>query len=370
MKLFRTYQYLAVFCFTMTLFTTSVHAEIIRTLKLGSEGGDVKELQVFLNSNPETALAFSGVGSIGQETGYFGVLTKQAVEKFQQKYAPEVLFPAGVYSPTGIVGPYTSKKVNSLLTISEPQSTPVAKVSSLDASVLPKSAQTVVPMVTGAATTQKSNSTLSLWQKVFGVDVSGIQSLKNAVQIYRVSVYQAKHGDNVSISGDGFTQKTNTVYFGPNYHIDSLQSVDGKTLSFIVPSSVPNGSYNLWVQNENGSTLKPSGSSYFVLTDSPSPAPEITEISPNIVSLEENSTVVITGKGFARTGNTLYGSLGVAQNISSDGTSITVPLSAFSGYGNLLKNKTHFTQGELPVFIVVRNNFGVSIGNVSFAIQF
>ena len=44
---------------------------------------DVKRLQQFLNKNPNTRVAVSGPGSLGEETDWFGVLTEAALEKFQ-----------------------------------------------------------------------------------------------------------------------------------------------------------------------------------------------------------------------------------------------------------------------------------------------
>ncbi len=82
-------------------------AEISRTLRLGSRGIDVRELQVFLNKDKDTQIAASGIGSPNNETSYFGRLTEMAVRRLQIKYAIEVLTPAGLSSPTGIVGPLT-----------------------------------------------------------------------------------------------------------------------------------------------------------------------------------------------------------------------------------------------------------------------
>ncbi len=54
-----------------------------RSLTVGSTGTDVMELQKVLNSNPATAVAATGVGSAGNESSFFGGLTKAAVAKFQ-----------------------------------------------------------------------------------------------------------------------------------------------------------------------------------------------------------------------------------------------------------------------------------------------
>ena len=62
----------------------------------------------------DTAIALSGDGSLGMETKMFGARTKTAVIKFQEKYAADILIPNGLAKGTGIVGPTTRKKLNSL----------------------------------------------------------------------------------------------------------------------------------------------------------------------------------------------------------------------------------------------------------------
>jgi peptidoglycan hydrolase-like protein with peptidoglycan-binding domain len=51
----------------------------------------------------------------GLITGYFGAMTKVAVIRFQEKYAAEILTPNGLFAGSGIVGPATRNKMNSLL---------------------------------------------------------------------------------------------------------------------------------------------------------------------------------------------------------------------------------------------------------------
>ena len=82
-----------------------------RDLRLGDNGSDVRFLQMVLNSDSETAVAKSGVGSFGSETDFFGLRTKQAVIKFQEKYRGEVLSPAGLFRGTGFVGSRTRAKL-------------------------------------------------------------------------------------------------------------------------------------------------------------------------------------------------------------------------------------------------------------------
>lgn len=70
----------------------------IRDLELGMTGEDVRMLQKLLNNNG-FALASSGVGSLGQETDFFGALTQAALARYQSSN--------GVSPSVGYFGPLT-----------------------------------------------------------------------------------------------------------------------------------------------------------------------------------------------------------------------------------------------------------------------
>ena len=81
-----------------------------RNLSIGSTGDDVRQLQRFLNGNPQTQVAVSGAGSPGNESSYYGPATARAVSKFQELYAAQILTPLGLTKGTG--GFYTSTRTH------------------------------------------------------------------------------------------------------------------------------------------------------------------------------------------------------------------------------------------------------------------
>lgn len=82
-----------------------------KNLSYRMTNSDVKELQKYLNTHG-FIIAQSGVGSIGKETNYFGLLTKTALVKFQESHATEILVPSGLKKGTGYFGPSTRAFVN------------------------------------------------------------------------------------------------------------------------------------------------------------------------------------------------------------------------------------------------------------------
>ncbi len=77
------------------------------TLRLGSQGQNVEELQKCLARDSE-------IYPEGKITGHFGSQTEQAVIKFQEKYYEEILKPWGFKSGTGIVAQTTRAKLNEI----------------------------------------------------------------------------------------------------------------------------------------------------------------------------------------------------------------------------------------------------------------
>lgn len=75
-------------------------------LNVGMRNEEVKQMQLLLISE--------GLLPTDCATGFFGGLTLAAVKAFQERYASEVLLPAGLTAPSGFWGNYTIKKANQL----------------------------------------------------------------------------------------------------------------------------------------------------------------------------------------------------------------------------------------------------------------
>ncbi len=80
-------------------------------LSMGMRGPEVMALQ--------QALIANGLSVPAGATGFFGGQTKSAVIIFQQKYASEILTPNGFRFGTGVVGPATRAKLNTLFICSQ-----------------------------------------------------------------------------------------------------------------------------------------------------------------------------------------------------------------------------------------------------------
>jgi peptidoglycan hydrolase-like protein with peptidoglycan-binding domain len=167
--------FIGLFASLVLVFSSLASAALYRTLRQGSTGADVKELQVLLNKDPETRIAVSGAGSPGRETSSFGALTRQAVVKFQSKYADEVLYSVGLSFPTGVVGPQTRNKLNQLfgsnpsnVPSTPTQNIPAPYISSISPDTVTTSPQMLTISGTGFSSMGNSIVVISDSDKVVG----------------------------------------------------------------------------------------------------------------------------------------------------------------------------------------------------------
>lgn len=156
-----------------------------KDLSVGQTDSQIKLLQRVLNNNG-IIVSESGAGSPGSETDYFGPRTKDAVVRFQQKYAVDILAPQGLVTATGMVDLHTRKVLNRLLG---------NKAEFSDA---------------GVAT--------------------------DAPTIISISPKTGKNGSTVTIVGKNFDQIDNQIQ--TSFGVYRSGSTDGKTLSFPLYSEV------------------------------------------------------------------------------------------------------------------------------------
>lgn len=191
------------FIVSLSLTNVSLGADLItKNLFQGIKDSEVIILQKFLNSYPDTVVSSDGSGSLGNETDYFGIKTKEAVIKFQNKYASEVLAPAGLITGTGYVGSFTRQKINSIL------STAVSNPS------VTKTTVTTIPLSINISTTTSATTTLTTTPKITKISPSILND-----------------GDELTIYGSGFTDK-NTVYLSieqPNKY-QNIKSTNNGTV--------------------------------------------------------------------------------------------------------------------------------------------
>jgi len=82
------------------------HYTFNNDLSYGMQNEEVKKLQ--------ECLRYDGEFEYPTCTGFFGGYTLKAVKLFQEKYRKDILEPAGLSEPSGVVSTYTRAKLNSL----------------------------------------------------------------------------------------------------------------------------------------------------------------------------------------------------------------------------------------------------------------
>jgi peptidoglycan hydrolase-like protein with peptidoglycan-binding domain len=186
-----------------------------RDLSFGMSGYDVQELQRILNRDAATYVANSGVGSPGRESTYFGPATRNAVIRFQNKYATSLLTPRGLSYGDGKMESYMRGFLNSLLT----QAASIASGNTVAGSY------TITSQISGSTNTSASA-------------VGTISTINPST--LRAGEKMTVSGSNLS-SVKGFALKgDNTTYF-----VWDFSSSSNTLIEFFLPSNLPAGSYKL-----------------------------------------------------------------------------------------------------------------------------
>lgn len=317
-------------------------AVLSRNVHIGMSGSDVKLLQEVLNRDKETRLADTGPGSLGNETQYFGQVTKAAVVRFQEIYKNEVLTPVGLTSGSGFVGTFTRAKMLALCKSPQASGTPVLPV-------VPVAPPVVTP-TTPATTPLAEVTTASLARPAL---------FKSDVPVLMFpSTYSAPRGTTVGISGVGLASSGNIVHLD-NYAIASTTIEKNGSLSFVIPVDAPLGEHELWVSSSKGNTNK----TFFIVTEPKVAPPVVTGFTPTEGFY--GTIVTVTGTGFLLEGNEVRISYGVIKDIPSiDGKTLqfTVAPTTVQGLG-VGEDRPEFDIKD-PQGFFVANSSGLSKGSV------
>lgn len=254
---------------------TASAAVFNRPLRLGDNGADVIALQRLLNKNTQTQIAVSGIGSPGQESSYFGLKTKQAVARFQELHAADILTPSGLVSGTGLVGSRTRAKLNALS------------------------------------------------------DSSAADSGKPPIIVFSLSPSSAVPGAAVIVRGTDFGSEPLTVSFGKQVLPAKVHSDASSAVSFSIPPETPSGLYSVIVRSSTGSisnTLKVRVVGGGPAAAGPSNGPHIAQLSPSRGGYGTVLTIIGSGFSLLPT-NTVQVAATVFNSVASpDGRTLTVML--------------------------------------------
>jgi|GEM_PF-3094870 len=258
--------------------TVSAKCLFSRNLFWGIRGEDVLCLQRYLNK-AGFLIATAGPGSPGNETLYFGGLTKKALARWQSGN--------GVSPARGYFGPISKAKY---------------------------------AVLTGAG-----GSAVSINKPQFQKPV--IEKITPAV---------GPVGTNIIIQGTGFSETGNTINFAGRKNIlTNVPAANNGTKIFI---TVPNnlcgrgndcvsgalnpGRYDFSVLNDNGTASNPIS---FRVTGQVNPVPIIFSVVPPQGS--SGDIITVHGSGFTPTGNDVSFGFDLIKNISSaDGKTLVVTL--------------------------------------------
>ncbi len=334
----------------------------LRDLREGDTGADVLELQRFLNTDAATKIT-GPTALAGSETGYFGQATKNAVIRFQNKYADEVLRPAGLIQGTGFVGLWSRLKLNQMILKSSVAVMPpphAAETPAQDAGIRPTSSVATLPFPATASSSMNFSLPASFDAKAFG-GFSQMFSQQNSTELalFYSSKYSGPAGSSLSLVGSGFMLMGNIVNFG-DYKISNLASKNQNDLSFDIPADAPAGLHSISVVAQG----KTSNAIAFMVTIPGRQVPVVEKVEPTQAKLGE--TVTITGRNFSPHGNMIISALTRIEHVpSTDGKTLTftIPVPEYLKANTVFSKQIKAGKKESPLWplrVYVINEYGIS----------
>jgi hypothetical protein len=295
-----------------------------KDLFFGQENDDIYWLQVILNRDSRTQIALVGAGSPGQESRYYGALTRDAVARFDRVYL-------GTLAPDGV-------KVSGLLR------------------------EKLQELIRNTTSTPQIGQSLPILPEPNSA-VSNTETLR----VYAAMPYQATLGETITIHGTGFESK-NKVIIG-KFTIDDAPSFDGQTI-VLASTTLSSGDYTVIVENTKGSSVVSGQDIHLLVSKNPKDIPHIESYYPTLVGAKD--TVTITGKYFSVKKNKLVSLYGEITNLpsSKNGTEITFPVEKLQNQINqLLKTEIPPEGSLLPVSLYILTPDGVSQTALTLQIQ-
>lgn len=348
----------------MTLTSSDIPAtfKFSKTLKQGDTvSPEIAYLQFILNQSGDTQVSTSGAGSPDNLTNFFGSKTKSAVQRFQEKFRDEILTPANIASPTGIVGERTRAKLNQILS-----GAPSDRYLDPDSET------------PGADTLSSSNTsgqakvfTSSLSNSISDGSANSSTNSGKAPIISSFSTFKALSGQLMSLFGAQFHPTKNTLYLGSE-NIGVYPSLDnGSKITFKVPEKLETGSYEVGVANTFGTTS--TGYMYLGVTKQViSTSTPVIRFDPSLITVYPNTSnnindlVFLYGDNFSFN-NTLETNLGNTIVRSTNRKTLSFMISELPHYMEAFKK---YKGKSINVLIKLRNENGLSQEQLVHVIQF